>query len=211
MLRSLSGLESRTFYDAPTGRISRRSAAPPGNRPWLHQHQVKSMQLCTLAQWEPIEFTLARQSLFWLGHVARMGCHRLPQKVLFGWWTSHMTQPRPRYRKQQSIQYLIQVTELDWFRLAQDRDGWRQCHCPQGFAKSNSLVAHYVDHHACADPDKPTVEVCGCEACGQYWRVDLRAHPDQTSYIGDANRRCQFCGSVLGSVQARKNRESRCQ
>lgn len=99
------------------------------NRPWLHQNHVNSMQLCTLAQWEPIEFTLARQSLFWLGHVARMGCHRLPKQALFGWWTGHMTQPRPRYRQQQWFQYLlaqIQVTELDWFRLAQDRDAWRQ-------------------------------------------------------------------------------------
>ena len=38
-------------------------------------------------------------------------------------------------------------------------------------------MAHYVEHHAVADPDRMTVDVYvvyGCEACGQYWRNEKR-------------------------------------
>ena len=40
---------------------------------WMHNNHVNGAMLCEFAQWEPFEFTMARQSLFWLGHVARMG------------------------------------------------------------------------------------------------------------------------------------------
>ena len=127
-----------------------------------------------------------------------------------------MNTMRPPMRQQQWLQYLIaqiQATELDWFRLAQDRrvvlatspitfsdrqqqaalNRWssgqgaptvaegRFIHekrkrerytlrsaetglyqfpiCPQGFAKSHSLVAHCVDQHTVAGPTKMTVEM----------------------------------------------------
>ena len=249
-----------------------------------------------------------RQSLFWLGHVARMGCERLPKQALFGWWKGQNIKQHPHMRQQQWFQYLlaqIQVTELDWFRIALDREEWKkvvltefpvtksdrqhevrlnawepglgpppgcvgrfqrekrkrarvmvknaqtnQFDCPicgQGFAKSNSLVAHYVEHHAVADPDKMTVDVYGCEACGQYWRNEKRRrthvcpanpvaprpprqfrqgmcslcgesmslsnlprHEAQCRGPDPANRTCERCGSVLGSIQARKIHEARC-
>ena len=270
---------------------------------WMHSNHVNGDMLCEFAQWEPFEFTIARQSLFWLGHVARMGCERLPKQALFGWWKGHNIKQHPHMRQQQWFQYLlaqIQVTELDWFRIAMDREEWKkvvltafpvtksdrqhevrlnawepglgpppgcvgrfqrekrkrarvmvknaqtnQFDCPlcgQGFAKSNSLVAHYVEHHAVADPDRMTVDVYGCEACGQYWRNEKRrrthvcpANPvaprpprrfrqGMCSLCGEsmslsnlprheaqpANRTCERCGSVLGSIQARKNHEARC-
>ena len=84
---------------------------------------------CEFAQWEPFEFTIARQSLLWLGHVARMGCERLPKQALFGWCKGHNIRQHPHMRQQQWLQYLlaqIQVTELDWFRVAQDREEWKR-------------------------------------------------------------------------------------
>ena len=275
---------------------------------WMHNNHVNGDMLCEFAQWEPFEFTIARQSLFWLGYVARMGCERLPKQALFGWWKGHNIKQHPHMRQQQWFQYLlaqIQVTELDWFRIALDREEWKkvvltafpvtksdrqhevrlnawepglgpppgcvgrfqrekrkrarvmvknaqtnQFDCPicgQGFAKSNRLVAHYVEHHAVADPDKMTVDVYGCEACGQYWRNEKRRrthvcpanpvaprpprqfrqgmcslcgesmslsnlprHEAQCRGPDPANRTCERCGSVLGSIQARKNHEARC-
>ena len=58
-----------------------------------------------------------------------MGCERLPKQALFGWWKGHNTKQHPRMRQQQWFQYVlaqIQVTELDWLRIAQDREEWKQ-------------------------------------------------------------------------------------
>ena len=233
---------------------------------WMQDFHVNSRMFCDAAQWEPFEFTIARQTLFWLGHVARMGNERLPTRALFGWWQGHLTTMRPPMRQQQWLQYLIaqvQTTELDWFRLAQDREEWTrvvlatypvtvidreqqaslnrwspgqgaplvpegrfryekrkrercvrrnedtglfQCPiCPQGFAKSNSLVAHYVDHRAVADPTKMTIDMYGCEACGQYWRNEKRrrlhdcpVQPRVRINRGPvAQEACQSCGVMM--------------
>ena len=51
---------------------------------WMHNNHVNGAMLCEFAQWELFECTVARQSLFWLGHVARMGCERSPKQALFG-------------------------------------------------------------------------------------------------------------------------------
>ena len=98
-------------------------------KPWMKAHHTNARRLCAFVGWEPFEFTIGRQSLFWLGHVARMGTHRLPKQALFGWWSQHFIQRRPMYRQEQWLNYLlaqIQVNSLDWFRLAQDRDEWKR-------------------------------------------------------------------------------------
>ena len=95
----------------------------------MHNNHVNGDMLSEFAQWEPFEFTIARQSLFWLGDVAGMGCERLPKQALFGWWKGHNIKQHPRMRQQQWFQYLlaqIQVTELDWFRIALDREEWKK-------------------------------------------------------------------------------------
>ena len=40
----------------------------------------------------------------------------------------------------------------------------RDARCGQGFARSHSLVAQYVQQHAVADPHQTMVDVYGCEA-----------------------------------------------
>ena len=58
-----------------------------------------------------------------------MGCERLPKQALFGWWKGQNIKQHPHMRQQQWFQYLlaqIQVTELDWFRIALDREEWKK-------------------------------------------------------------------------------------
>ena len=72
---------------------------------------------------------LARQSLFWLGHLARMDARRLPKQAAFGFWKGHMIRERPILRQGQWFKHLlaqIQVSQLDWFRVAQGRVAWEK-------------------------------------------------------------------------------------
>ena len=64
-------------------------------RRWKPDNHVNiySQLLNELAQWEPFETTIARQSLLWLGHVARMDKSRLPKQALFGFWQNHTVKP----------------------------------------------------------------------------------------------------------------------
>lgn len=72
---------------------------------------------------------VAARRLEWLGHLARMPEHRLPQKCLFGW----LPQPRPRggpkKRWKDAIKSDLQeikVPETQWYKLARtSRQGWR--------------------------------------------------------------------------------------
>ena len=58
-----------------------------------------------IVQWEPFETTITRQSLLWLGHLARMKKTRLPKQAFFGFWAGHKTR--------------------QWYQLAQNRDAWK--------------------------------------------------------------------------------------
>ena len=60
---------------------------------WKRQHHVNSDMIRELVQWEPFATTMARQCLFWLGHVAQMHKSRLPKQALFGFWRDHGIRP----------------------------------------------------------------------------------------------------------------------
>ncbi|CAJ1439366.1 unnamed protein product [Effrenium voratum] len=96
---------------------------------WKRDNHVNNAMLNELVQWEPFETTIARQSLIWLGHVARMNIRRLPKQALFGFWQGHTARPNAPRGQAQWLRYLlaqIQQSELDWYRVAQNRDEWRQ-------------------------------------------------------------------------------------
>ena len=96
---------------------------------WKRTHHVNAALIQEMVQWEPFEHTIARQSLQWIGHVARMHKDRLPKQALFGSWTNNKIKQHPPWRQGQWIKHLltqIQVSEMSWFRLAQDRDAWNQ-------------------------------------------------------------------------------------
>ena len=48
-------------------------------------------------QWDDFSTLIHRSTLRWLGHVARMNCHRLPKIALFGWPKVHEERRSGRY------------------------------------------------------------------------------------------------------------------
>ena len=95
---------------------------------WKRQHHVNSEMIRELVQWEPFATTMARQCLFWLGHVARMHKSRLPKQALFGFWRDHGIRPSSPFKQGTWLKQLlaqIQQSEMDWFRVAQDRQAWQ--------------------------------------------------------------------------------------
>jgi hypothetical protein len=64
----------------------------------------------------------------WAGHVARMGEERKVYKVLVGNSEGRRPLGRPRRRWEDGVRMDLRETDLggvDWIRLAQDRDRWR--------------------------------------------------------------------------------------
>ena len=72
---------------------------------------------------------VAARRLEWLGHLARMPEHRLPQKCLFGWLPQPRPRGGPRKRWRDVIKADLQeikVPEAQWYKLARaSRQGWR--------------------------------------------------------------------------------------
>ncbi|CAJ1328949.1 unnamed protein product, partial [Effrenium voratum] len=93
----------------------------------MHEYHVRNQDLHAMAQWEPIEKVLARQTLRWMGHVARMPTHRLPKIAMWGHWQDAepgQFGPTRQQKWLQTVLKLADIPELDWFRLAQDRPTW---------------------------------------------------------------------------------------
>jgi hypothetical protein len=73
------------------------------------------------------QISLGRQ-MRWAGHVARMGEERKAYKVLVGKPEGKRQLRRPRCRWEDGIRMDLREIGLggvDWIRLAQDRDWWR--------------------------------------------------------------------------------------
>lgn len=63
-----------------------------------------------------------------LGHVARMPVSRPPKQANIGFWKDHPTRRCPPYRQGQWLKYVpaqANVSSIDGFRQAQDRQAWR--------------------------------------------------------------------------------------
>ena len=82
------------------------------------------------AGWEAMQDVIHRQTLVWLGHVARMPISRLPKQVLVGWVGGQLGRQagagilHPRFA--QDVVEGAGFSLMDWFRRAQDRKGWRR-------------------------------------------------------------------------------------
>ena len=95
----------------------------------MREHHISDEMLYNVSGWEQMESLIKRQSLVWLGHVSRMHVDRLPKICLFGWWDGHrgkrssgVTHPKFLVKCLEQIG----VGEMDFFRQAQDRKGWRK-------------------------------------------------------------------------------------
>ena len=94
----------------------------------MHATGVTDEALRQAAQWEPIKATVMRQTMTWLGHVARMPIERRPKQFMFGWWQDHVRKAHPIRTQAQWMETVVThagVTLTDWFRLAQDKAAWR--------------------------------------------------------------------------------------
>ena len=95
----------------------------------MKEHSVKDIDLVAAARWETIGTEVRRTTLQWLGHVARMPIHRRPKQMLNGWLV--LPQRMRKYWGEPQASWLrdalrrAEMSQIDWFRKAQDRRGWR--------------------------------------------------------------------------------------
>eukprot|EP00973_Karenia_brevis_P032295 4451111-Karenia_brevis.AAC.1 len=51
----------------------------------MREHHVSGDSMYQAAGWEQVSDIISKQSLAWLGHIARMRIDRRPKQALFGW------------------------------------------------------------------------------------------------------------------------------
>ena len=113
----------------------------------MQEYHVTNTALHKAAGWEPIENTLARNTLKWLGHVARMNKSRLPKLALWGWWGDGELKTHHATRQTQWLKIVLskaEIHEMHWFRQAQnwDQTKWdaliRRAYPPAGLTKEET-------------------------------------------------------------------------
>lgn len=102
-----------------------------GMNTWImHDRHVTDQALYQAANWEPFEHLIMRESLQWLGNVARMPLDRRPKQMLFGWVSGmHTESLGGRILQPVSLARTLETAgmpEIDWFRRAQGRRGSRK-------------------------------------------------------------------------------------
>ena len=94
----------------------------------LRRHGLSNAVLNRMVQWEPFLQSARRASLLWLGHVARMPTEAPQKQVLFGWITDARGKPHSPCKQAQWLNSCLRdagISEIDWFRLAQNRNQWK--------------------------------------------------------------------------------------
>lgn len=77
-----------------------------------------------LTQWESFETSVRRATLIWIGHVARMPVEAPQKAAMYGWLENAGAKPHAPPKQAQWINSCLRtaaIPELDWFRLAQNR------------------------------------------------------------------------------------------
>ena len=89
----------------------------------VREYRIRHEKLYKAAGWTPIDKVIKRETLRWMGHVARMKKDRLLKIALFGWrkgidqeawWPS-----QARWMK--NVLKEAGIPEMDWFRAAQSK------------------------------------------------------------------------------------------
>ena len=97
---------------------------------WHQQHQLlNNNDVLNRTHLKPLRSYLARRRLRWLGHVARMGQHRLPRQLLSSWVYNPRPRGAPLMTFGRSISKDLQEAgvEIDgWYEVAQNRALWRE-------------------------------------------------------------------------------------
>ena len=96
----------------------------------MQEYHVSDEMLYQASGWNTVTDTIRRLTLQWVGHIARMPLTRRPKQMLFGWWAGRKSKFRFGVILQPIwLRRVIKdagVPKIDWFRLAQDRKGWRK-------------------------------------------------------------------------------------
>ena len=89
----------------------------------VREHKIRHDRLYKAACWLPVDKVIKRETLRWLGHVARMKKDRLPKIALFG-WRKGIDQKTVWYDQRRWLKNILkeaQIPEMDWFRAAQSK------------------------------------------------------------------------------------------
>ena len=97
----------------------------------MQQYGISDKMMYQASQWDTMEDLVCRHTMQWLGHVARMPVWRRPKQIVFGWMTDMVTHKGTRGGTTVNTWYhnvvdRAQIEQIDWFRLAQDRKGWKR-------------------------------------------------------------------------------------
>lgn len=98
---------------------------------WLMRDvHVSDDMMYDMSGWEQVGDIIRRQTLHWLGHVARMPTTRRPKQMLCGWWDTKAIVSHSKSLIYPSwINKVLGnagISDIDWFRQAMNRKGWRK-------------------------------------------------------------------------------------
>jgi hypothetical protein len=96
----------------------------------MQEHHLRDEALYRAVGWDTVTDMVMKHTLVWVGHVARMPITRAPKVALFGWVAGY----RPRQhgvgmlqpRWMSDILERVGISDMDWFRLAQNRRAWKR-------------------------------------------------------------------------------------
>jgi hypothetical protein len=109
-------------------RVLRRIFGPKRDEVTAEWKKLHSEELHNLYSSPDIIRQVKSRRMRWAEHVARMGEERNVYKVLVGKPEGKRPPGRPRHRWEDEIRMDLKeigLGDVDWIRLAQDRDRWR--------------------------------------------------------------------------------------
>ena len=77
---------------------------------------------------ESLETYVVKRQLQWAGHVARMGEHRLPRKLLTAWCYNKRPKGRPEFTYGEGLEFALSYAKVDrgsWMEQAQEKGNWQ--------------------------------------------------------------------------------------
>ena len=98
----------------------------------VRQYHISNQQVLQLTALKTVDEYLTTRALTWMGHLARMGLHRMPKLLMKAWVYDH---PRTRGGQEMSWgraakKHLRKAgftgSQREWMTLAQDRQEWRK-------------------------------------------------------------------------------------
>merc|ERR1712208_80994 len=90
----------------------------------VREWKIRHDRLYRAACWQPIDQVIKRETLRWMGHVARMKKDRMPKIAMFGWRKGINPKKGTWYDQARWMKNVLkeaQIPEMDWFNAAQSK------------------------------------------------------------------------------------------